>query len=198
MLYILAIAAAITAGVIAGGKVSNLADIRINKAWLIIVAFSMQALVQILGMREIVPVSQYSIVISGVVYCLLFACFWFNRNYIGIWFIAAGSFMNALVMMANGGKMPVEESILESQGAPLEIIEKVRLGMDGKHSIIDGSTKLVFLSDIIETPPFLDWMMQIVSIGDLVVVLGLFILVFEIVKKGNTLNNIGGSKSAVN
>ncbi len=195
MLYIVAVAIGIIAGKLAGGKIANLAELKLEKTWIIITAFLIQATAQILGLNGFGFISRYSFVIQAIVFCLLFSGFWINRRYLGILFIGIGCLLNALVMMFNGGKMPVKESILISQGATPEIIEQVRLGLDGKHSLINDSTRLVFLSDIIETPPVLDWMMQIISLGDIIVVIGLCVLIFEVTKDGNAPYKAGGFNS---
>lgn len=196
MLYIIAIGMGILLGWLAGGKIINLADLKFEKAWLVVVAFLIQTTAQILGVRGFAFISDYSMILQGIVFCLLLIGFWYNRKYIGIWFIAAGCLINALVMMLNGGKMPVDVNIMKKLGAAPEIIEQVKMGIDGKHTIITESTRLVFLSDIMSPPPVLNWLMKIISIGDIIVLFGLFVLIFEAVNKKTTLNKPGGFKSA--
>ncbi|GAE87108.1 hypothetical protein JCM21531_453 [Acetivibrio straminisolvens JCM 21531] len=53
-------------------------------------------------------------------------------------------------------------------------------GADNKHVVISSTTKLKFLADVIYLPGFIGKGMGVVSIGDLVVALGLFIFIFEL------------------
>jgi hypothetical protein len=180
MLYILAIILGIVLGIAAGGKIVNLLDFRLKKVWLILLAFCIQISAQILSFRGLKFFSQNIFIIQAVVFLMLFTVIWFNRSYTGVLFVGAGCLSNALVMMLNGGKMPVSLEVLETiniTGA-VEIIEK---GLDNRHSIINEATKLPFLADTIHPPSIFSYMMQVVSIGDLIVVLGIMILTFEAV-----------------
>jgi len=181
MLYILAIVLGIALGIAAGGKISNLLDFRLEKVWLILLAFCIQISSQILSYRGLNFFSRNIFIIQSIVFIMLFAAMWFNRSYAGVLVVGAGCLLNAVVMILNGGKMPVSPEVLETINIPgaVEIIEK---GLDVRHTLINETTKLPFLADIIHPPSVLSYMMQVVSIGDLVVVLGIMILTFEAVK----------------
>ena len=43
---------------------------------------------------------------------------WLNRQYRGLWLLAAGAGLNLLVMAVNGGLMPIAPSILHALGGP--------------------------------------------------------------------------------
>jgi len=183
MLYVLAIVLGIIAGLIAKGKISNLADIKFEKAWLILIAALLLLATQVLS-GSLDFLSGYAFLINGIIYCIVFIWVWLNRQYTGVVIIAAGAFLNMLVMMVNGGRMPVDMKAALSAGLPFEVLES-----DIKHYITfpgDG-TKLAFLSDMIVPPGFLGYMMKIVSIGDLFVVIGLLILFFQLVSGKNIL-----------
>ena len=176
MLYIAAIILGIAIGIMAKGKAANLLELNFEKVWLIMIAFVIQIFTQIMGNRGFTFAAKYSFVIQAVVFCMLLAGFWFNRRYLGIWVIGAGCGLNALVMMLNGGKMPVSYEMVVKAGLT-GMVDALKAGADGKHIIISQSTRLAFLSDIIHLPKFIDFGMQIVSIGDLIVLVGLFLLV---------------------
>nr|WP_243467051.1 DUF5317 family protein [Acetivibrio straminisolvens] len=61
-----------------------------------------------------------------------------------------------------------------------EVTEMILSGADNKHVVISSTTKLKFLADVIYLPGFIGKGMGVVSIGDLVVALGLFIFIFEL------------------
>jgi len=122
---------------------------------------------------------KFSFLIQAVVFVLLLFCFWFNREYIGLWFVGLGASLNALVMLVNGGRMPVSLEAMQKAGIK-EVTEMIMSGADNKHAVISSTTKLKFLADIIHLPGFIGQGMGVVSIGDLVVALGLFVFVFEL------------------
>jgi len=186
MLYILAIVLGIMAGLFAKGRISNLADVRFEKVWLVLAAALTLLVTQVLS-GSLDLLSGYSFLINGIIYCIVFIWAWLNRRYMGVVVIAAGAFLNMLVMMVNGGRMPVDMNAAMSAGLSPEVLES-----DIKHYITspgDG-TRLAFLSDMITLPGFLGYMMRIVSIGDLVVMAGLLMLFFQLVSGKNTLIDI--------
>lgn len=180
MLYIMAILLGIVVGIIFKGRISNILNLEFEKAWIIIIAFLIQAAAQFLSFRGFTIINGYILIIQGLVIILLLTGFWYNRKYLGIVIISLGFILNALVMMTNGGKMPVSYEILKSfdqQG----MIDLLAAGRDSKHVVIDESTRLSFLSDVIYIPYIFGYMMRLASIGDLVIVAGVFIFVTEVV-----------------
>lgn len=177
MLYILAILFGILIGVLAKGKISNLANISFKKGWLFIVAFILLIASELAG-NKYELINNNLIIFQGLVFCFILAGFWFNRQYAGIWAVAAGCLMNALAMLFNGGKMPVSLEVVEKANLMSRIAET-----GAKHAIvpINGGTRLPFLCDIIYLPNILGFLMKIISIGDLFVVLGLFLIVLQVV-----------------
>jgi len=184
MPYVLAIVLGVSAGLIAGGKISNIPDFRLRRVWLIILAFLILAVFQPLSAGGLKIASNNAAIIHGTVFCMLLAGFYFNRHYRGMLAIGAGCALNSIVIMLNGGRMPVSLEVLEAAGLT-EAAEMVKSGLDLRHAVMDAGTRLPFLADVICLPPFWGFMMRIVSIGDLIVVAGLFIVAFEVVKGGN-------------
>lgn len=182
MLYLIAVAAAFIIGMTAGRskkKRPAFCEIRFEKTWLVLLALILQMGYRILGVKGIIFPDVISMLVQVVAIVLIMLCFWFNRKYIGLWFIGAGAFMNALVMFANGGRMPVDLKAVQNAG--LDWLRDALInGDDMKHAILNENSKLWFLSDIIHLPGIIGIGMNIVSIGDLFVALGLFILVLEI------------------
>jgi hypothetical protein len=170
----------IAVGIAAGGKISNVLDFKIKKAWLIFLALLIQISAQIAVSKGFEFVYGYIAVVQFLVYALLVTAFYFNRQYLGICIIAAGSILNAIVMISNRGRMPVSADILDRLKL-MEAAGAVKSGLDIKHVFIDRATKLPFLGDIIHPPSFLSYLMQVVSIGDIIITAGLMILIFEVV-----------------
>lgn len=183
MPYVLAIVLGITAGLFVGGKISNILDFRIKRAWLIILAFLILAISQSMSARGFKIASDNALIIHAIVFCMLLAGFYFNRRYRGMLAIGSGCALNLIVIMLNGGRMPVSLEVLETAGL-VEAAEMVKSGLDLRHCVLDAGARLPFLADIICLPPFWGFMMRVASIGDLIVVAGLLIVAFEIVKGG--------------
>ncbi|MFZ5986490.1 MAG: DUF5317 domain-containing protein, partial [Bacillota bacterium] len=161
------------------GKKPDIGNVRFHKTWLIVLACLIQTITRVMGSKGIRFVVEYSLVIQGIVFILLFICLWFNRRYIGLWVTGVGASLNALVMVLNGGRMPVSLEIMKNAGL-MEAANILSTGADSRHVVMSGSTRLGFLADIIYLPGFLGMGMPVVSIGDLIIALGIFILTLEL------------------
>ncbi|MBD0383192.1 DUF5317 domain-containing protein [Paenibacillus sedimenti] len=98
---------------------------------------------------------------------------WLNRHEKGFWFIFAGVALNTLVMLVNGGRMPVSEeaaSVLDPYYLKMLKEDPVVY----KHILMTESTRLPFLGDIISlSAPYPR--RQAISIGDVIMNFGIFI-----------------------
>lgn len=177
MLYLIAIMLGVLLGMLFKGKLSNLLNIRFNKIWIIILAFILQSLMRVLTVNGWDIAVRYGLIMHCLVFGILFIGFWFNRHNVGLCIIGLGSFLNALVMALNGGRMPVSAGALAKSGIT-GMQDYLRQGINGKHIILDEATRLFFLADIISLPSFLGVLMPVVSIGDLIVGVGIFVLAF--------------------
>ncbi|HHX18409.1 MAG TPA: DUF5317 domain-containing protein [Clostridium sp.] len=183
MLYFLVILLAIILGILIGtikGKKFDISCIGIEKMWLVLLAFGIQTITRIFSMKGLSFLVKYSWITQGVVFVLLFIALWYNRKHFGLWIIALGASLNALVMMVNGGRMPVSIEKLENVNMP-EFIELLKSGADNKHVVMSELTKLNFLADIFYLPGFLGKGAYVFSVGDYVVAVGLFIFVFGMI-----------------
>lgn len=181
MLYLIACLLGIGAGIAAKGDVFNIAQFRLEKAYIILTAFVLQTAAQILSTQGMTFLIDNSIVVYGVVFLLSAAGFWYNRHYSGILIMGIGLIMNFSVMGLNNGKMPVALEAAKRAGLG-NVADDLMRGLDGKHILLTESTRLPWLADIIAPPSVLGVLMRIVSIGDLIVVAGLAVLVFEMVR----------------
>ncbi|MDQ2087393.1 DUF5317 domain-containing protein [Herbivorax sp. ANBcel31] len=185
MLYLVVILLAIFFGVLVGtikGKKFDISHVRLEKMWLVLLAFGIQTITRVLSMSGFDFLVKYSFITQAVVFLLLFICLWYNRKYIGLWIIGLGASLNGLVMMANGGRMPVSLKKLEKVDLP-EAIELLKAGADNKHVVMDETTNLNFLADIFYIPGFLGKGIHVASVGDYIVAAGLFIFIFEMVSR---------------
>lgn len=109
---------------------------------------------------------------------------WLNRHYRGFMLIWIGVFFNFVVMAVNGGRMPVS---LESSTVlgPYYMDMLREGGAVSKHFMMDASTRLSFLGDIIPlSAPYPRT--QVISIGDVVMNVGIFLFIqYMMVNRSN-------------
>ncbi|HOQ36752.1 MAG TPA: DUF5317 domain-containing protein [Acetivibrio sp.] len=193
MLYFVVVILAFVLAVIYGKikkRSFDLFNVKLQKTWLIVVAFALQTVTRLMGVKGFDFAVKFSLLIQVVVFALLFLCFWFNKKYIGLWFIGIGASLNALVMIINGGRMPVSLEAMQKAGIQVAT-DMVLSGADNKHIVLSDTTRLGFLADIIYLPGILGWGIGVLSIGDIIVALGLFIFVFELCISSMKISNVG-------
>lgn len=148
-----------------GGRFGNLANVDLKAVWLTIVAFAVQfsAIFLFPSLLAQAIILSYGILI---LFCLA------NRRESGFYLIMLGMLLNIIVMLANGGRMPVEMTAaahLSPQDVPA-----LEAGTYGKHIAMSDETNLNFLGDIIYLrSPYPHH--TIVSIGDLLLSLGVIL-----------------------
>lgn len=115
--------------------------------------------------------------IFTAVYVVGLIFLWLNRHNKGFWLIMTGVFLNFLVMLVNGGRMPVSfEAASVLDPIYLEMLQSSDVVT--KHYLLDASTRLPFLGDIIPlSSPYPRT--QAISIGDVVMNLGIFIYIVQ-------------------
>ena len=155
-----------------GGDFENFGNIHIRWAWVALVALVLQA-----PLLRLPPDWSYVVRLGfPLVQASVLAVAWINRDLRGMWLIAAGAALNLLVIVANDGLMPVTPEAL-TQADIIEHPGVVGLGTRVPHSkdIILGrdDVKLWWLSDIVVLRPI----RTIVSVGDIVITIGLFLFV---------------------
>jgi hypothetical protein len=126
--------------------------------------------------------------LSGYIFILVYVVgLWFlylNRTHQGFMVIFIGVLLNFLVMAANGGRMPV--SVEAAAVLDPHYIDALRQGLYGKHIILDETTKLGFLADIIPlSPPYPRT--QVISIGDVIMNIGIFFFIQQLMT-GHLMN----------
>ncbi len=92
-----------------------------------------------------------------------------NRAVPGAWLIGLGALLNSVVTFSNGG-MPVDPGALAASGKASP--------SDGLHVILGPDTRLSFLADVLLIPVI----NNIYSIGDVVLAIGGFWMVFRLVR----------------
>jgi len=157
-----------------GGKFKNLSNVVFKGYFLFIGAFLLQGLFGLLNnstSSEIKYfVSNYSFHIIFLSYLLLIITSLLNIKKVYMKLFMIGILLNFIVIMANGGKMPVYFS------PKLDIDETVieEREYDIIHTPADEDTKFFILADIITIPkPYP--LPKIISIGDIFIMAGVFV-----------------------
>jgi hypothetical protein len=150
---------------LARGRLSALADVELRRPGLAVAAIALQILIVSVFPGRLGELGEPLHVAS---YVLLGAFAWANRRLAGVPIVALGGALNFLVITVNGGVMPADPDAL------------AQIGRDAARDEFTNSTaladpKLAFLGDVMATPS--SWPVHnVYSVGDLVLVLGVFVL----------------------
>ena len=101
---------------------------------------------------------------------------WLNRSYHGLWVLAAGVTLNLLVMVSNGGLMPISPGSLRAIGSARGHIGGA-LALSKDRLLSDGTASLAFLDDRITFA--VAGLHVACSVGDLLVAIGCLVTLGE-------------------
>lgn len=163
------------------GKLKNLEKIEIRAWYLLLIAAIIQIISSIIKSKGIIlkgmEFEDYFFYLHTLSYILMILCVILNLNKNSMKVFLIGITLNFIVIFANGGKMPV--SLNGIRGINDTIAIEVPLSdFDIKHQGITPETKFAYLSDIILMPkPYP--LPKILSIGDIFIMIGLFMFLQE-------------------
>jgi len=159
---------AMTVALLRGGRLINLADIRLRFWWLLLLGFGIQAATAFIPADEVWAHSTATTMIL-VSYVPLLILVLINRQREGMWLAGLGILMNFSVIALNGG-MPVLEGAATVAGGLIQG-QAAALVLDFKHVVLDATTSLPFLADVM--PVRLFGTGQVISLGDVLLAVGL-------------------------
>ena len=156
---------AIVVGYLAGGRLSNLANLQIRWAPLALIGFVMQL---------INPPGHWPLAMLIGSFVLLSIFAFVNRHVVGFWLILVGVGLNFLVIDLNGG-MPVSSQALAASGQE-STIGQLTDNADSyvKHHLATSDDTALFLGDVIALPPPIG---QAISVGDIFTYAGVFAVI---------------------
>lgn len=172
-------------GKIRKGSIRNLENLHINKWYIFVISFLLEIVSLIFitrfnGSLSIFLEKKFPI-IHIFTYLLLILGLIVNLKETGFKIVLCGTVLNFLPIVFNNGKMPVSIKALKYSNLYTEL-SLLKEGRILTHILADESTKLIILGDIIPIPkpyPF----PKIISIGDILIALGLFVLIQNYMKK---------------
>lgn len=164
----------LVAGLARGGKLENVTRVHFRRPWLVFVGLAFQVGAEVAalflpGFRE----GGRGLAVLALSYGLLIAFVVMNRALPGALLIAAGLSLNLLVIVLNGG-MPV--SLRAARAAGFDASGYLASAV--KHRVQGPGTLLPFLGDVIPLP----LIQKVVSVGDIVLGAGIFVLVKRLVE----------------
>jgi len=159
--------AALGVGILLGGRLGALAELRLRAWWLFVAALAVQLIAfpfAFLPWRVDPAVAtalwlvSYGLLVVGVV---------LNRRITGVLLVALGMGANVVAIVANGGTMPVLPQAMRTAGADY---------VTRANSTATAEPRLSWLVDRWAAP---DWvpLANVFSVGDVVVAVGAFVLV---------------------
>ncbi len=179
-------------------QVIRLVDLRFRRIWVLWLAIALRllfipgAVYPLLRTTPFpgLPPTGSILYLCSLLLVVLFA--WFNRRIVGISVIGLGLLLNAAVIGLNGGQMPVEVGQLAATGQLEEMRAGESQGEWSTFAIMKPDTRLPFLGDRILMPmPFRE--PTILSLGDLVIALGIFLFFFVIPRELRSSPGIQGT-----
>ncbi|HEY8449442.1 MAG TPA: DUF5317 family protein, partial [Bacillota bacterium] len=144
MLFIGTVVTAVAVALARGGRLERLATLPLRYEGLIIVALLLRLLLFFAGRFgvELAPSAVWAV--QACSYALLLATAWLNRAAPGMRTLGLGFALNALVILANGGLMPVSEAAATASGQAAAYAALAESG-SYLHRPLTEATRLAFL-----------------------------------------------------
>jgi hypothetical protein len=146
---------------LAGGRLQELAGVRLRLPWTLPVALAIQLVI-----TTVVPNGPRTLYAGAHLVSYGFGATFLaaNRRIPGIWLLALGASLNLVVIVANGGVMPADPDALRLAGWPVT-------SSDFENSTALADPRLAFLGDVFAIPEAVP-LANVFSIGDVLIVIG--------------------------
>ncbi|MDP3447088.1 MAG: DUF5317 domain-containing protein [Eubacteriales bacterium] len=161
-------------GLLTGGSLSKVSHYSLYGALLPIAAFLLKA-----GAARFLVPQTGAVIVCLIQYSLLFLFILLNHRR-PVWplFAFTGTLLNFLVIVFNGGCMPVAAALASGAG---ERLTQLAEGRVYAYCLADASTRLPFLGDVIRIGPA-GMPLGFASVGDIMLSLGVAILCWQMTK----------------
>lgn len=164
MILVAAALGCVLSVVLLGGRLERLAELQFRWGWAAAGALALQfAVVTIaptgaIGLHRLLHVASY---------VLAAACIIANRRIAGLWILALGAALNAVVIAANHGVMPASAQAMRIAGLPPAEHFANSAPLSQPHYLA--------LGDVLPVPG--PWPLgNVVSVGDILIIVGLFVV----------------------
>ena len=157
---------ALAIAMLRGGRLLNLGDIELRSWWLLVPAIALQFATRFVSDDESMEWVGIGMVLTS--FALLLILVARNRDKRGMWIAGVGVLMNFFVISLNGGMPVLAEAAEVASGFT---VSEPDLSGTFKHTLMDDSSRLVFLGDVI--PLRFVGVSEVISLGDVFLALGL-------------------------
>jgi MFS family permease len=157
-----------------GARLSMLAELRFRGDVLVFASLAVQLAV-FTPLRDHVP-DAYVVPLHLLSYALIVGFFLLNIRVPGFWLVGFGVISNLVVIVANGGRMPVSLETWRATGGDVALL--VQRGFDDNNVLAGPGTHFGWLGDVFALPSGVPFAAAI-SIGDIAILLGMVAFVYR-------------------
>ena len=167
-------------GLLAGGSIGNLGTVRLRWVGFLFAAVIVRFTTETALGANLAIAEALQLPLFAVAYGMLLVGLWVNRAHPGMSLAFVGVLGNALVIVVNGGFMPIWQPSLFAAGfAETDVRTGFHVVLDAGAGTADFLLHLGFLGDVIPVP--LPFIRNVASIGDLFLTAGLAFFLFATV-----------------
>ncbi|MCI2426120.1 DUF5317 domain-containing protein [Candidatus Acetothermia bacterium] len=158
-------------GFLRGGRIAQLGALPLKVTWLIPISLVIQLLIfPLIAPQPIIAWGTEYFHIGSYVLLVVFVVI--NRRLVPLVSAGLGMITNFIVIVINGGYMPVSITALSRTGAEGIIPRLQQYGYFGNVMLMSEQTALNFLGDILYLPRFIPFSVPF-SIGDVIISIGI-------------------------
>ena len=175
MFVLIAIPIGVVIGLLIGGRIERLSQLRFHWAWLAVAGLAIQVVLFSTSMADSLPPGVGEAIYVGSTGMVLIAV-WRNLAVPGLAVVAAGAISNLAAVVVNGGVMPTTADAVRIAG----------LASEGgfSNSAVLADPALAPLTDIFAIPAGLP-LANVFSIGDVLIAVGLIVTIALGMRRGD-------------
>lgn len=170
MLY--AIPIALVIGLLLGGRLAGLAELRFRWGWLILAGLAAQVILFSEAVTTRIGEAGVPFYVAST--AIVLAALAANWRITGVPLIVAGAACNLAAIVANGGYMPASPAALAAIGRTL--------GNEYSNSTVVPEPALAPLTDVFAMPTWLPWH-NVFSVGDVLISLGVAVVIVAAMRR---------------
>jgi uncharacterized protein DUF5317 len=180
----------VAVGVATGGKLGNLSSLRFRWPYFVLGVLLVKEVVLLTPLSRIDGVQ---LVYAASLAALVGWTIWHINLLPGVWLVSVGTALNLLVVLANGGRMPVSPELAARGSHAL-----VDRGFIGQYVLMGPHTNLSWLADWLALPgPIGAVLPEAYSPGDFVAALGIAVVSFLATKRSPAIHEIGETSGRI-
>lgn len=174
----------IVAGILAKGRLKHIENIHFKLWYLIVIAGILEFVFNVIRSQKLTPfwqiVDDHVFWLKVLIYGLLLIGLIVNIKMPGVVFATLGTVLNGVVILLNGGRMPVSIAGIEDMIKTV-YIKRLESGDDLAHVLLTDDTKVPILADIIHIkPPYP--LAKTISVGDILLCIGIAVFVWSVMR----------------